>query len=60
MIAVQSILRAGVAVQAAGLALNNLGLDTKKPSTKSIVKKGVTNLIGIPLLQTQSQLIGGL
>lgn len=60
MIDVKPILRAGVAVQAASLATSNLKLIKGKPSTKKMLKAGTTNLVGIPLLQAQSQMIGTL
>ena len=56
---VKPILQAGVALQAVGLLGENIKV-AKKPSTKGIIKAGVTNIVGVPLLQIQSQLIGGL
>ena len=56
---VKPILRAGVAAQAATLALQNVRvLKNKKPSSRRLLKAGVTNIVGIPLLRIQSQLIG--
>ncbi len=58
---VKPILQAGVAAQAAALALQNVRLFKKgKPSAKRLVKAGVTNIVGISLLRTQSQLIGSI
>jgi len=61
----QSILRVGLAVQSLGLLGENikaakLSLKEKndKKGLKRIVRTGVTNIIGIPLLRTQAQLIG--
>ena len=57
---VKGILRVGTAAQAAALAAHNLkGLKSKKPS-KDLIKKGVTNIVGIEIIKKQSQLIGGL
>jgi len=59
MVHIQSILQAGVAVQTAALLGENVKL-AKNPSTKNLIKTGVTNIVGIPLLTAQSRLIGGL
>ncbi|HEX9740624.1 MAG TPA: hypothetical protein VGA29_07600 [Ignavibacteriaceae bacterium] len=59
MAAIHDILRAGVAVQSTALLGKNVKLAMKKKiRTKDMLKTGMTNIIGIPLLQTQSQLIG--
>ncbi len=60
MTAIQDILRSGVAIQAGALAVSNLDLLKKKKEsqTKRLLKAGVRNIVGIPILQTQSQLIG--
>lgn len=58
---VKGILNVGVAAQAVALAGHNLKLVTKKKkTTKDFLKVGITNIVGVPLLQTQSQLIGKL
>jgi hypothetical protein len=69
------ILRAGLAAQSATLALSNLeGMNkpinfSKKKKLKrpvksgkpaGIVKKGVTNIVGISLIRAQAGLISGL
>ena len=59
MAAVHDILRAGVAIQSTALLGENVRLSMKKKiRTKDILKTSMTNIVGIPLLQTQSQLIG--
>jgi len=61
MTAIQDILRIGVSAQALALAGENIKLVKKKDkSVGDFVKTGATNIIGIPILQVQSQLIGGL
>lgn len=64
---IKPLLRTGVSLQALALAGRNLAvskklLDKKRSQKplKRITKAAVTNIIGIPLLQTQSQVIGGL
>lgn len=57
---VKGILNAGVAAQSATLAVHNLKGLKKKQTPKSIIKKGVTNLVGIPLIQAQSKIIGAI
>ena len=61
MTAVQDILRVGVSAQALGLVGENINL-AKKSDKKlgDFVKTAATNIVGIPLLQVQSQIIGGL
>lgn len=61
MTATQNILRAGVAAQATALAAQNLKeRKSKDKPLKDLLKKATTNIVGVPLLQTQSQLIGRL
>jgi hypothetical protein len=55
---IKNILRAGTAIQAAGLLGENIKATRRKK--KRLVKLAVTNIVGISLLKTQSQLIGGL
>lgn len=64
MTTTQDILRIGVSAQALNLAganlkvaSNNLKKKNKKP-LKNIVKLAATNIMAIPLLQVQSQMIG--
>ena len=48
-------------IQAAQLAGHNLKVATKKKtSTKDILGLGVTNIVGVSLIQAESQIIGGL
>ncbi len=61
----QDILRVGLAAQSLGLLGENikaaklsLKKGNDKKALKRIVKTGVINLVGIPLLTTQAQLIG--
>lgn len=65
MTATQNILRAGVSVQAASLlgmnlkaAKKNLKSKKKGNDLKRILKTGVGNIVGIPILTAQSKLIG--
>lgn len=66
VIDIKSILQVGLAIQATSLVGQNVVasrrlLDKKrknKKSLKTITKTAVTNIIGIPLLQIQAQLIG--
>jgi hypothetical protein len=54
---IKSILNAGVAAQAASLAISNV---PKKRKKKSLVKQGIGNIVGISLIQAESQMIGGI
>lgn len=57
----KSILRAGTAAQATALASHNIKLAmSKKKTPRRFIKTATTNIVGIPLLQTQSQLIGAI
>lgn len=61
MTAIQDILRVGTSAQA--LALTGKNIELAKKSDKNLgdfVKTATTSIVGIPLLQLQSQLIGGL
>lgn len=58
---IKPILNAGVAAQAASLSFYNLKSMNKrwmyqKPRSE-LIKKGMGNIIGVSLIQTQSQLI---
>jgi len=56
---IKGILRAGTAAQAGALALHNVRLaKSKQITSKKLVKTATTNIVGIPLLRAQSQLIG--
>ena len=48
-------------IQAASLAGHNVGkIKQKKTNTKDILDLGVTNIVGVSLIQAESQIIGGL
>ena len=48
-------------IQAASLVGHNVKVATKKKkTTKDILGLGVTNVVGISLIQAESQIIGGL
>jgi len=61
MIDVKPILNVGVAAQSAALLGENVRLAKKKKvTTKDMVSTGMKNIVGVPLLQAQSKIIGGL
>jgi len=61
MTAVQDIMHVGVTAQAGALAGENIRLLKKKEiTTKDMVSTGMKNIIGVRLIQLQSQVIGGL
>ena len=48
-------------IQSATLVSHNLkSLDKKKVKTKDILNLGMTNIVGLSLIQTEAQLIGDL
>ena len=48
-------------IQAASLVGHNIDVATKKKtSTKDILGLGMTNIVGVSLIQAESQIIGGL
>ena len=53
----KSILQAGLAAQAAGLALSNIPGKKKKTN---LLGQGFTNILGTSLIAAQAPIIGGL
>ena len=56
MIEIKEILRAGLVMQSANLALSNL----KKRKKKRIVGQAFDNLIGTAMIKEQADFIGGM
>ena len=54
---IKGILHAGTAAQSAALALDNVKLMKKKVTPKRLVRQGVTNIVGVSLIQAQSKII---
>ncbi len=60
MSSVNSILNLGLSLQAVALLGKNVEAVKNKNKLKGITSAAVTNLIGIPLLQAQARIIGGI
>jgi len=57
MTAVKSLIDLSLASQSFSLARQNL---KKSKGSKGIIKKGITNIVGISLIKTQGKLTSGL
>ena len=64
---IKPLLRAGLAAQSTALLIENIKTTSlknnnklKKKTLSKLLKAGTTNIVGIPLLQTQGQIIEGL
>lgn len=58
---IKPILGAGLAAQAGALAISNVKLlDKKKVKSKDLFKMGVRNIVAIPLLGAEANIIAGL
>jgi len=65
VIDVKPILQTGLAAQSLALAGKNIelvrnGKGRKRITPRKLVRTGVTNIVGIPLIRTQAGLIAGI